>query len=78
MEMGAFLLPIAHRFVDHPLVFSREMTYAGCCKDTMPMGQLIDVNYSLLINIAQKGCEGIIRDSGTGRQGLNWPADKII
>ena len=43
MEIGAFLLPIAHRFVDHPLIFGHWMTYAGCCKDTMPMGQLIDV-----------------------------------
>ena len=43
MEIGAFLLAIAHRFVDHSLIFSREMNYAGCCLDTMSMGQLIDV-----------------------------------
>ena len=49
MEIGAFLLHIAHRFVDHPLIFSHSMTYAGCCKDTTPMGQLIDVNFLLIL-----------------------------
>ena len=61
MEIGAFMLPIAHRFVDHPLIFSHSMTYAGCCKDTTPMGQLIDVcefiPYKILvkINVNMKG-----------------------
>ena len=49
MEIGAFLLTIAHRFVDHPLIFNDSMTYAGCCKDTTPMGQLIDVNSPVIL-----------------------------
>ena len=56
MEIGSFLLPIAHRFVDHALIFSHTMTYAGCCKDTMPMGQLLDVNSSfILITLESEG-----------------------
>jgi hypothetical protein len=34
---------LADRLADHSLQFSDALTFAGCCKDTVPMSQLIDV-----------------------------------
>jgi hypothetical protein len=35
----------AGRLADHALQFSDYLTFAGCCRDTVPMSQLIDVRF---------------------------------